>query len=386
MKPGLLYFGHVPLEGAGSAIIVARHLRRFADDGWAVRVVADWGQDHDYCRAAAWPVDELSHRRWWWPPFNPDHAVSRDVRAWLWAGQIRAQIGDGPVAAVLTYLSAFSDTLSIAAVGFARRYRLPLAALVHDDPRCFAPTPAESARVHHRRQWILAHSTRAWFASPELAACYELTAAQSGTLPPISEGKIDGLSALSSPPLGGGARLIYAGNYWPPQLPTLVAIAAAAQDSAGRLLVVIKKNVADFCYLQAHGVECLPPFPRNAEALVYYREHASALVVSYADTSAEMPWTRSSFPSKLIEYCHLGVPIVIVAPEDTAVVRWARVRGFPDVFAPGDRAGLGEYVSHLRDPAFRRQRATFALSLAHGEFDPAAVHRQLASSFAPVSA
>ena len=32
----LLYFGHAPMEGAGSAIIVFRHLRRLAAKGWKV--------------------------------------------------------------------------------------------------------------------------------------------------------------------------------------------------------------------------------------------------------------------------------------------------------------------------------------------------------------
>ena len=97
-----------------------------------------------------------------------------------------------------------------------------------------------------------------------------------------------------------------------------------------------------------------------------------------------MPWTRTSFPSKLIEYCHLGLPIVIVAADDTAVVRWARDRGFPDVFAPDDASGLAGYVARLRDPVFRRERAALAHSFARGEFDPVAIQRQLTESLVPL--
>jgi hypothetical protein len=379
--PSLLYFGHVPLEGAGSAIIVLRHLRRFAADGWDVRVVPDWGQDDSLCRAAHWPVQQLTHRRAWWPPFNPDHAFSRRVRAWLWAGETHAWLGGAKVDGVLTYLSAFSDTLSIAAVGFARRYRLPLATLVHDDARCFAKDPAEAALAHRRRQWILQHSTTAWFASPELAACYDLSPPQIGLLPPIPEG-------VASPPENGrpaaakaeAPLLVYAGNYWPPQLPTLAIIGQATRTAGGRLLAVIKENPSHVSFLRGQEIEWRAPWPRNTEALDYYRENASAMVVSYASTSDDMPWTRTSFPSKLIEYCHLGLPVVIVAPGDTAVVRWARARNFPDVFAPDDTAGLASYVARLRDPAFCRERATLSRSYATGEFDPVAIQRRLTES------
>ncbi len=380
-RPTLVYFGHVPLEGAGSAIIVLRHLRRFADEGWDVRIVPDWGQDHAVSRAAGWPVQQLIHRRAWWPPFDPDNALSRRLRAWLWAGEAHAWLGDTKVDGVLTYLSAFSDTLSIAAVGFAGRYRLPLATLVHDDTRCFSKTPDEAARAHRRRQWIVAHSTTAWFASPELAACYDLPPQKVGILPPIPEG----VAAASEPFAEGGTPhasplLVYAGNYWPPQLPTLALIGKAARTAGGHLLAVLKENPEHVAYLRAQEVEWRAPWPRNTEALDYYREHASALVVSYAPSSDDMPWTRSSFPSKLIEYCHLGLPIVIVAAEDTAVTHWARARKFPDVFAPDDSAGIAGYVARLRDPAFCRERAALSRSFAQGEFDPVAIQRRLTES------
>jgi hypothetical protein len=374
----LVYFGHVPAEGAGSAIIVQRHLQRFAAEGWEIFLVADWGQDHAYCRAQGWQVTQLSHRRPWWPPFNADQPFSRWLRGWLWAGEVNAWLGGRKVHGVLTYLSAFSDTLSLAAVGFARRYHLPLATLVHDDARDFLKSEEEGRRAHRRREWIVRHSRPAWFASPELAACFGIAAEKAEVLPPIAEGAT---AALPATAVVESPLLIYAGNYWAPQLPTFAHLAAVARTAGGRFLAVVKENPADADFFRSHGIERRTPFPRNIEALDYFRENASALVVSYAPTSAEMPWTRTSFPSKLIEYCHLGVPIVIVSAADTAVAHWANSRNFPDIFAPDDTAGLAGYIGRLRDPAFRRERARLARTFADGEFDPAAIQRKLAVSF-----
>ena len=376
----LVYFGYAPKEGAGSAIIVYRHLLRFAEDGWKVRVVADWGQSEDVCRKNDWPMMKLSHRKPWWPPFRPDANWSRAIRVWLWAGEVRAWLGDEQPTAAVTYLSAFSDTLSLAAVGFARRYSVPLATVVHDDSRCFAESADAGHRAHRRRQWILAHSTRGWFASPGLAKCFHLDATRAGVLPPIPEGKSPADDIPISPLGEEGPLLIYAGNYWPPQLATLARLAAAARRAGGHFLAVLKENTDLVAYLRSHGVEWRGPFERNSEALHYFQAHATALVVSYAETTADMPWTRTSFPSKLIEYCHLGVPVVIVAPEETAVVEWVRTNHFPDVFTPDDMAGFSAYVRRLQDPSFRRDRASLARSFACGEFDPAAIHRQLEDS------
>jgi hypothetical protein len=393
----LVYFGHVPAEGAGSAIIVYRHLRRFADAGWDVRVVADWGQPHDWCRKHNWPVTELSHRKKFWPPFNPDRPLSRAFRAWLWAGEARTWLADTKPDAVFTYLSAFSDTLSLAAVGFARRYKLPLATIIHDDARDFVKSPSEAALAHARRQWIVENSTKAWFASPGLAACFTLPEKIVGVLPPIPEGAAPAPSASDSPssdlsatrnslPATSAAAtplLIYAGNYWPPQLPVLAELSRTIREAGGVLLTVLKENPEHVAFLRANHVDWRAPFPKNTEALDYYRDHASAMVVSYANTSDDMPWTRTSFPSKLIEYCHLGLPLVIIAPEDTAIVQWARARNFPDVFAPADSAGIARYTQRLRDPAFRRARAALSLSFARGEFNPLLIQQQLVESLTP---
>lgn len=378
----LVYFGHVPAEGAGSAIIVYRHLKRFADAGWKVRVVADWGQEHlmPTCVAHGWPTMTLSHRKSWWPPFNPDRPLSRAFRAWLWAGEVRTWLGSAKPDAVFTYLSAFSDMLSIAAVGFARRYQLPFATIIHDDARDFLKSPDEGARAHQRRQWIVENSSKAWFASPSLAECFHLDSKIAGVLPPIPEGA----EAASLPDPSATANksplLIYAGNYWPPQLPVLASLSRVARESGAHFLTVLKENAADLAYLREHDVAHRPPFAKNTEALDYFRAQAAAMVVSYASRSDDMPWTRTSFPSKLIEYCHLGLPLVIVAPEDTAVVRWARERNFPDVFAPADLEGFAGYVTRLKDPVFRRQRAEISLVFARGEFDPAAIQQKLTDS------
>lgn len=381
-KRTLVYFGHVPAEGAGSAIIVYRHLKRFAAAGWRVRIVADWGQEHliPTCVAHGWPTMTLSHRKSWWPPFNSDQSLSRAFRAWLWAGEVREWLGAAKPDAVFTYLSAFSDMLSIGAVGFARRYHLPLATIIHDDARDFLKDPEEGARAHNRRQWIVENSSKAWFASPSLAECFRLDPRISGVLPPIPEGTeaaplLDPSATGNEPPL-----LIYAGNYWPPQLPVLANLSRVARENGARFLAVLKDNTADLAYLREQNVEHRSPFPKNAEALEYFRIHAAAMVVSYANSSDDMPWARTSFPSKLIEYCHLGLPLVIVAPGDTAIVRWAHERQFPDVFTPADIEGLTGYVKQLSDPAFRRQRAEISLSFARSEFDPAAIQQKLTDS------
>ena len=76
------------------------------------------------------------------------------------------------------------------------------------------------------------------------------------------------------------------------------------------------------------------PFATNHEALAHLAADAAAVLVSYADAVADMPWSATSFPSKFVEYCHLGLPVAVVAPAGAAISRWAHRVRFPHAFDP----------------------------------------------------
>jgi hypothetical protein len=93
-----------------------------------------------------------------------------------------------------------------------------------------------------------------------------------------------------------------------------------------------------------------------------------------------MPWSATSFPSKLIEYCHLGLPIAIIAPPDSAVARWAQRACFPDYFVPSDQAGVRDWVAALRDARRWQERAAVPLRLARTEFNPERIQAELVAA------
>jgi len=373
----LVYFGHMPGEGTGSPIIVYRHLCRLANEGWQIHVVAEWGQDDAICRKHGWSVRTLSHRKPWWPPYHPDRSLSRAVRTHLWAGEIRQWIGGRPDA-VLTYLSAFSDTLSIAAVGFAKRFRVPLTTIHHDDTRCFAKDPAEGERAHRRHQWILENSSKSLFASPALAACFQLPVEGVRVLAPIPEGWSE--AAAWNAGRGQGVRIYYAGALWPAQFPLLARLGRALDSIGGRLVVLSRGTPELRALIEKEPLEWMDLFPSNREALEHLTENASALLVSYADTVADMPWIATSFPSKFVEYSHLGLPCAIVAPRESAIARWAEKAAFPDVFHPDQLDAFTCWAASLKQPEAWSASASSVLTHARGEFHPGTIQRHLEES------
>jgi hypothetical protein len=134
--------------------------------------------------------------------------------------------------------------------------------------------------------------------------------------------------------------------------------------------------LTEFC--RKENIVWQKPFATNPEALGHLVTEASAVLVSYADTIDAMPWCASSFPSKLVEYCHLGLPIAVIAPAESAVARWAQRVRFPYLFDPKNLQPLEEWFAGLRQREVWNVRAALSLHLARTEFDPRRIQSELA--------
>jgi len=372
--PNLLYIGQNPAAGTGSPVIVLRHLRRFAADGWSVAVLGDYGGDYRECKAAGWTVHALCHRRWWWPPFRHDSSALRWMRLRLLALEVAA-MNPAP-SVILSYLAAHSDFSAELATHVAQVTGAPLHILVHDDVSAFPFARGREATLRRAHEAILRSADLCWFVSPELADCFPSTAPHRRVLYPIPQGW--DRPAVWKDSFATRPRFYYAGHVWPEQLPLLAKISAAARN-AGAELVIMARNtpvLREFCV--ANGIHWQPPFPTNEEALAHLVEHATAVLVSYADSIADMPWCASSFPSKLVEYCHLGLPIAIVSPSDSSVAHWAQRVRFPYLFEPNSEIAVQNWLTGLRDRAVWQVRAALSLHLARTEFDPRRIQAELA--------
>jgi hypothetical protein len=374
--PNLLYVGQNPTAGTGSPIIVLRHLRRFAADGWKIHVLADYGGDYTACLAAGWKVIHPPHRKWWWPPYREGHSILRWLRLRMLAREVVA--ATSPPDVVFGYLAAHADFSADLAAHVSRMTGAPLHMLVHDDGAAFPYAKGRESEIRRTHNGILKSAETCWFVSPELAECYPSTKATSRQLYPIPEGWDS--PAVWRAKLSQYSPVYYAGYLWPEQYPLMKRVAQLAVAGGAELVLMTRQNDQLREFLNAEPVRWQPPFPTNREALAHLVEEAAGVLVSYADAVAEMPWCATSYPSKLVEYCHLGLPVAIVAPADSSVGRWAKRMDYPYYFAPGELAQLQEWFAGLREPEIWKEGAAVAVKFAQTEFNPERIQAELANA------
>lgn len=379
--PGLLFVDRfVPRDAPGSPVVLWRHLARFEEEGWRVRVAAAT-VGRAPSSGEPWGLIACPPRRWWWLPHRSAVPGSLAVRAALQARQIVAALqGDVPDI-VLTTLSPEYSTVAAAV---ARRLVRPLAVVVHDQPELWESVvvdPAYQQRVKRQVRAVLAQAARVYPVTPALAEVYGAdVVAKSCPLLPIPAGGVPALAEWS--PRYARPHVVHAGSLHPFQRPNLEAVARALEPVGGRLTVISHHDTTPFEALARAlpHVTLRPAFPSSKDVLAFCAAEASALLVSYS--FHDQPWAATSFPSKMVEFAHLGLPQLLVAPPRAAVSVWAREQGWTSYVETLDADALAAEVAALATPGGWARRADDSRHAAVGPFDPEMIHASLAESLA----
>jgi glycosyltransferase involved in cell wall biosynthesis len=117
------------------------------------------------------------------------------------------------------------------------------------------------------------------------------------------------------------------------------------------------------------------------------REECDALLFAFGRAdSKEDGIVRYSFPSKVTEYLRLGLPVLVAAPEYSAVWQWASKREDSLLLCQQDPAAILRHLLRLRgNPDFCARLGCAARRLYELEFEPAKMRERFREILAAAS-
>ncbi len=379
--PRLLYLADVQVEASqhGSALMF-RALETYPADRLRIVETAVASLPARRLPGVAYASLPTGRRRWL------DSRLHGLYSAWLtWRASHRAD-------RVMSSLSGF-DVEAVATVGHgfgwitaaevARRLRVPLHFIVHDD------WPRSSAIVEACRPWldrtfgrIYSGAASRLCVSPFMAEEYERRYGAAGSLMYPSRAKDCPVFPAKAPrQIGDGDMVIgYGGNSSPLLVESLRALAAALPGTRTRLALfggfdddATRQLLAESPAISFHG---FVPFDRMIREL---REIADVLFVPMSFGAEQIDNMKISFPSKLTDYTATGLPLLIHAPAYSSAVRWARAEhDVAEVVDEPGEAPLRAALTRLHEDADRRARlAANAVAAGHRYFDSAAARAAL---------
>jgi hypothetical protein len=346
--PRSLYFlsDHLPLPRIGSPVVLWRHLSRFEAEGWRIRAIVPRHKFAGATFPTNWDVQPLPARRWWWPPVLGRSARLQAWRTALLARQLRSWISPDEKGALLTVL--WNQTTPDLARALAKRTGLPLHVIVHDDQALWESADAHS-HVRAAQAHILAAAHSVWPVSQELGdALPGVGFDRSHPLIPIP-----GSSPLPQTVWREEFRkpvVIHAGSLHAFQAHNFARIADTLAPLGGRLVVISpERSRAHVAELLANrnNVEWRPEFATPEEMLHFAAQHASAALVSYAFESSAQPWAKTSFASRWAELTRTGLPVIILAPSETATGRFAAELGWKAHLSSMDANAMHDLMNTL---------------------------------------
>lgn len=371
-----------PMPGTGTPIILERHLRQLERKGWNVSIIVPEQRLPTGNKFPdSWQIIPLTARRWWWPPFRPQIAGSLEMRLHLWQLECEQILGKERPSAILTVLW---DIYPLLAMRLSKRWKVPLSVIIHDQPELWAKSETEHHLLQRRSVSILNQAERIWPVSRELGEVYKLNETQKiKVLSPIPEkiyrSFVEWKIHFKTHPV-----VAHAGSLHPFQLPNLQSLAAALQKVNGTLLLITPGDNPVLAKLREvyPNVKHQEPFAQNRDVIKFLSDNASCILVSYSFGISEQPWAVTSFPSKLVEFSHLGLPILILAPSSTAISNWAKQRQWISYISQLDEAELLNVLNQLTIPETWLEMAKQTRKVALNEFHPDLIQAQFESELA----
>lgn len=270
------------------------------------------------------------------------------------------------------------------AMRYAKTHKLPLVAIIHDDNEGFDRVYAWAHGARRGRDGIFYRfAAKRFCVSPEMEEeCRRRYGVAGNVLYPNRSEELAPRDPSLSVSLRTAGRLTlgFVGNPNYGYGEQLVKMLPAIREARARLVVWGHHPSGAAAPLAcAPDVVELRGFVPSAQAWEEVKRNCDAVVFPYLNPPGAMePMYSIHFPSKLPEYLALGMPIVMVGPDNATGVRWARRN--PEAVlmlnASDPTSWDAEFRRLAADSQLRSSLGARALEAGARDFDPAHITRK----------
>ena len=365
----------IPIDDYGSFGVFHRHYHNLPTDQFRVRPVSN----HSFF--SSMPADEfpdriaLPTRKAWWPPVQPFGLIKPvfyRARFRLLARELDRHIDRSRPHVVVTHLW---DFYSFFAAYYAQSRALPLVTFLHDNLYDWLNGEDEKSNARHWVRQALDYSSRVFSISPELIA--ELSGPHSvkcEVLPPMPQPT----APARRKPLNSGPGIVhaFAGKRFPGIDDLLSDLATQIEARGDKLVLIGESNELTLKLNAKHPatVSSTPKFAKSEEAMRYLAGIADRLIVAYPliQATERSAWSslRSSFPSRLVEYAQLNLPVLIFCDKQQALAKWCARKQYPWIATEFSPASIKSMLEGLDAEEATKAAIGFWHKLAIDEFSP----------------
>lgn len=309
---------HLPLDTYASEVIFYRHFIKLIEDGHSIHLLTDQNSYNNKKKNldSRFFVHILPNRKWYYPPFKP-YGILQKIRFFFYYYfYTKTIIKKYNIDKLIGYIHG--NFLTAFTAYIQNKCELPLISFFHDDTNELNFENNNSS-INNNTTKILEASTKVLIASEAFKDNWPNYSNKFVLLFPIPEAvKITDIKTIDL----NNKSIGYSGSVYNEIIPSLDKFSSFLRElNFGFTIIGNNKNVL-YLAKKYKEVSCLPLFDKAEEASNYLIDNCQACIIAYPEHINEMPWIKTCFPSKFIQYCILDIPTIIIAPTGSALGKW----------------------------------------------------------------
>lgn len=372
-------------HGGGGHLCLKRHMCRLASVGFVTnlltRQLAATRRNNQFCSQQDFDYTyTIPSYRWFWPPTFYRLPFTLSIRRGLM--KLEGMLIILRIKPHLLLLHFNCDRLATW-TRWAALLRIPVGVIVYDLRELWPDSPDDLPNMEKDSRQVLEQADLVWFVTVELREEYRrrvpgLELGRCRILPPISGGHV--FPQISwRPEFAEKTTVAFTGALKSSCHDVFVALMTGMRRSNGGLILAVQKHrlaaMSEDLAEWENVVSIRPLHPDPVMGLEWVARNSNCLLVHYSFEEGAEPLSKTSFPSKFQEYSHIGLPILVVAPAETPVGRWAVSRRWPLYLDTLDAEKILMVLQRLKTREFWELCAQRSRDVAAGEFSPDMVHR-----------
>ncbi len=308
-----------PVNSHASSVVFYRHLTKLEAKGFKIYWVTDVNSFNKNKRELpeTWQVIKLPNRKFYFPPYR-SMGILQNLRFFIYYKfYLKKEIAKTEHPILMTYING--QFLSPLAAYLKIKTRSQLISFFHDDT-LELNFQKNRKKIIFNTNRILNASTIVLSVTEELKNNWSVHANKFRLFYPIPENyRLKAKKRFNPQQITIG----YSGAIYREIVPYLLLIANILKKTNNNLIIIGNRKYTKHLEQEFFGtVKCLDLFVTAKESNDYLIANCDAMIIPYPDTLETMPWIKSCFPSKFLQYCQLNLPTIILAPNESAISKW----------------------------------------------------------------
>lgn len=308
----------LPVDTHASSVVFYRHFKTLVEKGHKVHILTDKNSYKNRKKEllSEFTIHIIPNRKWYYLPFKPFGLLQKLRFFDYYHLYTKKIIQEEKIDKLIGYVNG--NFLIAFSAYVQKRTNLPLISFFHDDTKELN-FGNDTKSVIDNTEKILDASYSVLIASAAFIENWQKYANKFVLLYPIPTSH-DVNSDFVLKHLEN--HIGYSGTVYNEIIPSLDKFSSFLNELDFKFTIIGNNIQAKYLAERYKKLTYLSLFDTAEEANDFLLENCNVCIIAYPEKVKDMPWIKTCFPSKFIQYCILGIPTIIIAPENSALGKW----------------------------------------------------------------